>query len=272
MPLDGIADPPSYESDHPSLPDQPAKGTIRTRVWVEFLGPVKEPTQVRVAVAVPDGAKSVGCQSVPDTLKCGDIGPYPNVAIDWTPNRFRTVEGVLPVGAKGFGITVDFTGIKGLAFGVAGGRAKVRQPQLLTTDGYWWPESREHQLRFPLRVRTVVTFHRAERLNWNQRPDAGQEKLDGSPPQRSDDSIAPSEDVVSWFYDLPAEDISLPAPVYGIDQSVVDSDTGKSFWQGIVFGVAGSAFIVAMQVSIQALALTRLRSKRRARQGRASNG
>lgn len=189
-------------------------------------------------------------------LKCGDVGPYPNVTLDGVPNRFRIVERLLPAGEKGFGITVDFTGMKGgLAFGVAGGHAKVRQPKLLSTDGFWWPESREHHLRLPLRVRTVVTFHRAGRLSWNQRPDAGQEKPDASRPPRSDDSSPPTEDIVSWFYDLPAEDIPSPTPVYGIDQSVLDGDTAKSFWQGIVFGVAGSAFIVAMQVCIQVLAL-----------------
>ncbi|MCA2265192.1 hypothetical protein A5626_01745 [Mycobacterium marseillense] len=170
-------------------------------------------------------------------------------------NRFVYIEDALPSGTRDFAITVDFTEIRGLAFGFTAAYAKVREPEVLATDG-WYLASFPRESLAQAIVRTVITFPRADRFSWNERPSSGDDKSDFAPATTDPASIAPpkTEDIVSWDYDLAKGNGLPPPPVFGTDQSVIDHDSDESFRQGIAFGVAGSALIVALQVTVQVFA------------------
>lgn len=263
MPLNGLAPLPSAVSKSPRLPDQPRTAdTVRARVAVTLYEAVKGPTQVEVAFAIPDGAMLAGCQPEPDALSCDGDGPYPNAEISGITNHFRFLRGVIPGGTVQFAFTADFTGLHGLAYDTAGAHTKARLPTVEFTGGpspyFAYPAGSPPPP--PVVVGTAVSFPRANRVNWNQRPVSGGEATDFSPNPKPPPVPAPpiaTEDVVVWTYEISKNTIGVPPPISGTDQTIIDHDTNESFLSGIAFGVAGSAFIAGLQVLV--LALTRRR-------------
>lgn len=202
---------------------------LRVLLSVSYERSVTEDVPIQLAVTLPTGAVDPKCSGPPQQkIECipdkQRSAVDPNVAFvsrlipGWKPSdRYLLVSGVVSRGSNYFTCFIDVRGTNGIVAAQTGSRARVVFPTFIYLGSLAQPV-----------IVTGAGLPHGDDFTWSPR------------------SLMPDMNV--WLYN-PA-DVSAnasAAPITGVNEHADRRNDDLTFWAGIIFGVAGAAFIGFLQ-------------------------
>ena len=205
------------------------------------VNPSWQSPRVTVSFALPKGASLEHCGG-DGWPKAGDCATQPSGP--GGSDRWVTVSGDLNGASSSFTVFAELGNVTGLSF------ATNRKDVIVRQAGVEGPQPEDQDFLRPVQVTTEVHFDGASDVRWTQNPSSGyttDERMI-SPTERSHD------DFTAWNYRFAAipqlnsyADINIPPNISGTRESVKNSDEHRLFYAGLAFGLAGGAYIGAIQ-------------------------
>ena len=198
---------------------------------------------VTVSFVLPKGASLDHCQVVgPGAGDCATQPSGPGGS-----DRGVTAYGVL--NGASFDMDAELGHTTGLSFATNRKDVTVRYP------GVEGPQPSDQLFAQPVQVTTEVHFDGASDVRWTPNPSSGytSERMI-SRTERSHD------DFTAWDYRFATlshygyAGINIPPNISGTRQSVINEDGDRVFYAGLAFGLAGGAYIGAVQALLAWLA------------------
>ena len=242
----------------------PSETTVRVAVSVSYVGTQTADVPITFIVDLPGEADFLGCATdVKAQLSCNAMGPTPNNMFSEQQKRV-TVTGLLrsdpndPTLPKrrSIGAVLDLNQVSGIAFATSRTRIAAQIPNVMYTalppqagpldylPVLAFPESSPDLFYVPGTHDPFTTFTNIfipdpKGIRWAEPPDATGSNM-------------PS--LVGWVDGARGDGTAgHHLPLNGVRDSVLRSDSEKTFWSGIALGVAGAGAMGLLQAVLSAI-------------------
>ncbi|UBV20991.1 hypothetical protein H8Z59_27990 [Mycolicibacterium fortuitum] len=205
-----------------ALTEQPSSDTTTVVVGVEYERPFDEETHWVAGLLLPKDASLAHCGTpTPGTLCPQPPGNPPTDSTNTDAVPLLYMGDVAHKGEKSVSLTFDVRTPTGLHFATSGPYTVARYPNVVLAGG-----------EFPVNLDVDVNYaiQGADRLSW------------GTTPLTATDKSA------FWSYTIShGKQEYGPAPNLGTDQSILNCDSTKTFYSGVLMGIGGGFFVAAVQ-------------------------